>query len=64
MKKTSAEFGKICGIFGILCKFLSLPQISDYHHLKKFFFLSFHPIALRMAKTPQSFGHSKYNRVK
>ena len=27
-------------------------------------YLPFNPFALRMAKTPQSFGHSKCNRVK
>ena len=29
-----------------------------------FFFWTFNPIALRMAKMPNSFGHSKCNRVK
>ena len=34
IKKASVKFWKICCIFNILCRFLSLPQISDYHHLK------------------------------
>ena len=34
MKKASVNFGKIFYIFSILCRFLSLPKISDYHYLK------------------------------
>ena len=34
--KASVNFMKICCIISILCKFLSLPQISDYHHLNPF----------------------------
>ena len=34
IKKAPVKFGKTCCIFSILCRFLSLPQISDYHHLK------------------------------
>ena len=32
-KKVSVSFVKICCIFSILRRFLSLPQISDYHNL-------------------------------
>ena len=41
-KKAPVKVWKICCIFSILCLFLSLPQISDYHHLKMFQILEFY----------------------
>ena len=34
IKKISVKFWEDLLYFSSLCKFLSLPQISDYHHLK------------------------------
>ena len=33
IKKAPVQFWKICCSFSILCRFLFLLQVSDYHHL-------------------------------
>ena len=51
--------------FGILWKGLSfLKNLSGFPLLTLGKMLTLNPIALRMVKTPQSFGHSECNRVK
>ena len=36
IKKASVKFWEDLLYFSILCRFLSFPQIGDYHHLKQF----------------------------
>ena len=39
-------------------------KMAELFPLSESIFTHFNPIALRMAKTPYSFGHSECNRIK